>query len=290
MSAEPSPVMSPQQQAEREKVYQLIIELAYPATRETALLELSKNTYADLAPMLWKSVGTTCTLLQEIVNIYPIITTPVLKANQSNRVCYALTLLQCVASHPETRPAFLRDQIPMYLYPFLSTTFKSRPFEQLRLTTLGVINALAETGDTEVLIFLIWSEVVPHCLTNMVRGSKLTKIAATSILEKILLDEMGLTYICENHDRFSQVAITLGKMVIHLLKFPCLRVLKHVVRCYLLLTENARARSALRVCLPDLLRDGTFTSLVQHDTCTKQWLQMLLKNLQTNAVNPMGSS
>lgn len=30
------------------------------------------------------------------------------KAHQSNRVCNALALLQCVASHPETRSAFLQ--------------------------------------------------------------------------------------------------------------------------------------------------------------------------------------
>ena len=31
-----------------------------------------------------------------------------LQAHQSNRVCNALALLQCVASHPETRSAFLQ--------------------------------------------------------------------------------------------------------------------------------------------------------------------------------------
>jgi len=33
--------------------------------------------------------------------------TMILQAHQSNRVCNALALLQCVASHPETRSAFL---------------------------------------------------------------------------------------------------------------------------------------------------------------------------------------
>lgn len=42
-------------------------------------------------------------LLQEIINIYPAINPATLTAHQSNRVCNALALLQCVASHPETR-------------------------------------------------------------------------------------------------------------------------------------------------------------------------------------------
>ena len=62
-----------------------------------------------------------------------------LTAHQSNRVCNALALLQCVASHPETRSAFLLAHIPLYLYPFLHTVSKTRPFEYLRLTSLGVI-------------------------------------------------------------------------------------------------------------------------------------------------------
>jgi CCR4-NOT transcription complex subunit 9 len=61
----------------------------------------------DLAPLLWHSFGTVAALLQEIIAVYPMINPPNLTAHQSNRVCNALALLQCVASHPETRSAFL---------------------------------------------------------------------------------------------------------------------------------------------------------------------------------------
>jgi len=46
-------------------------------------------------------------LLQEIVSVYPMLSPPNLTAHVSNRVCNALALLQCVASHPETRQLFL---------------------------------------------------------------------------------------------------------------------------------------------------------------------------------------
>lgn len=98
----------------------------------------------DLAPMLWNSFGTIAALLQEIINIYPAINPATLTAHQSNRVCNALALLQCVASHSETRSAFLAAHIPLYLYPFLHTVSKTRPFEYLRLTSLGVIGALVK--------------------------------------------------------------------------------------------------------------------------------------------------
>lgn len=131
-----------------EKVFQWINELSNPESRETALLELSKKreSVADLAPMLWHSFGTTAALLQEIIHIYPSINPATLTAHQSNRVCNALALLQCVASHPETRSAFLAAHIPLFLYPFLHTTSKTRPFEYLRLTSLGVIGALVKVN------------------------------------------------------------------------------------------------------------------------------------------------
>lgn len=73
------------------------------------LLELSKKreSFADLAPILWHSTGTVAALLQEIVSIYSLLTPPTLTAHASNRVCNALALLQCVASHADTRQPFL---------------------------------------------------------------------------------------------------------------------------------------------------------------------------------------
>ncbi|XP_047258551.1 CCR4-NOT transcription complex subunit 9-like [Capsicum annuum] len=103
---------------------QLVLDLRYPVRRERALLELSKKRelFQDLAPLLWNSFGTIAALLQEIVFIYPVLSPPNLTPAQSNRVCNALALLQCVASHPDTRMLFLNAHIPLYLYPFLNTT------------------------------------------------------------------------------------------------------------------------------------------------------------------------
>uniref|UniRef100_A0AAV1ZXF5 CCR4-NOT transcription complex subunit 9 n=1 Tax=Larinioides sclopetarius TaxID=280406 RepID=A0AAV1ZXF5_9ARAC len=273
-------------QSDQEKVYQWISELARPDTRENALLELSKKREAvpELAPMLWNSFGTITALLQEIINIYPAINPPTLTAHQSNRVCNALALLQCVASHPETRSAFLAANTPLYLYPFLHTVSKTRPFEYLRLTSLGVIGALVKTDEEEVINFLLSTEIIPLCLRIMEAGSELSKTVATFILQKILLDETGLNYICQTYERFSHVAMILGKMVIALSKEQSARLLKHVIRCYLRLSDNPRAREALRQCLPDQLKDNTFSICLKEDKSTKHWLSQLLKNLESAPV------
>lgn len=43
-----------------------------------------------------------------------------------------------------------------------------------------------------------------------------------------------------------------------------------------------RAREALRQCLPDQLRDNTFSACLKDDKSTKQWMAQLLKNLETS--------
>lgn len=275
----------------KEQIYKWIIELSPPDSRENALLALSKKreVVPELAPMLWNSFGTIAAILQDIINIYSAISPAILTAAQSNRVCNALALLQCVASHPDTRSKFLLAHIPLYLYPFLHTSSKARPFEYLRLTSLGVIGALVKTDEQEVINFLLTTEIIPLCLRIMESGSELSKTVATFILQKILLDETGLYYICQTYDRFSHVAMILGKMVIALAKEPSARLLKHVVRCYLRLSDNQRACEALCQCLPDQLKDDTFATCLKDDKSTKHWLALLLKNLENMGAQQGGA-
>jgi hypothetical protein len=70
-------------------------------------VSLLATLYGIRSPNGWNTIGIMPALLQEIVSVYPMLTPPNLTAHVSNRVCNALALLQCVASHPETRQLFL---------------------------------------------------------------------------------------------------------------------------------------------------------------------------------------
>eukprot|EP00890_Picochlorum_soloecismus_P000477 jgi/Picsp_1/142/NSC_00142-R1_rcd1-like protein len=262
---------------------QLVLDLTNPFMKETALLKLSKEreSFPELAPYLWHSFGTMASLLQEIVSIYPMLQPPSLTAHASNRVCNALALLQCVASHSETRTLFLQAHIPLFLYPFLNTVSKTRPFEYLRLTSLGVIGALVKVDDPEVISFLLSTEIIPLCLRTMETGSELSKTVATFIVQKILLDSAGLAYICATAERFFAVSAVLSSMVTGLAEQSSVRLLKHIVRCYLRLSDNPRAREALRQCLPEPLRNPQFTACLKDDPITRRWLAQLLMNDST---------
>lgn len=52
-------------------------------------------------------------LVQEIISVYTLLNPSQLTAAASNRVCNALALLQCVASHNDTRTLFLNGMSPV---------------------------------------------------------------------------------------------------------------------------------------------------------------------------------
>lgn len=56
-------------------------------------------------------------------------------------------------------------QIPLYLYPFLNTVSRHRPFEYLRLTSLGVIGALVKVMQYLVKI-AVPSQALSHDASN----------------------------------------------------------------------------------------------------------------------------
>ena len=138
-----------------------------------------------------------------------------------------------------------------------------------------------QNDNTPVIHFLLSTEIIPLCLRIMETGSELSKTVAIFIVQKILLDETGLTYICHTYERFYAVGTVLSNMVNQLVETQAVRLLKHVVRCYLRLSDNLRyvhvvlvprcpltalhlrAREALRACLPEPLRDNTFNALLK---------------------------
>jgi len=77
---------------------------------------------------------------------------------------------------------------------------------------------------------------------------------ATFIVQKILLDEVGLSYICATAERFYAVSTVLSNMVAMLVEVPSHRLLKHIARCYLRLADNLRCVRCYCASLPQLMR------------------------------------
>ena len=54
---------------------------------------------------------------------------------------------------------------------------------------------LCQIDDTEVINFLLSTEIIPLCLKTMEMGSELSKTVATFIVQKILIDQASMQWL-----------------------------------------------------------------------------------------------
>ncbi|XP_074359742.1 cell differentiation protein rcd1-like, partial [Apium graveolens] len=141
--------------------------------------DLKQGRIQDLALHIWRSISTVFLLLSEVLSIYKSLTPEKLTMKDSSKVCDVLVLFECLATHPQTKMQFLNVQIHCYLYPFLETEETSKPFQYLRLMSLGVIGGLLkEVGDpsTKVAVHcLLESGLFPLCLKSIEYGNELSQ-------------------------------------------------------------------------------------------------------------------
>lgn len=89
----------------------------------------------------------------------------------------------------------------------------------IRWAKMPDVTDLPQVDDTEVINFLLSTEIIPLCLRTMEMGSELSKTVATFIVQKILLDNVSvaptmsraddtacvwdqLSYVCGSELRF----------------------------------------------------------------------------------------
>ena len=239
------------EQNEEEILIKLINEIKNENTRAKAIRNLSKYSEknGNLALYLWYSRGIMATLLQEIISSYEFLSSSKLTLEKSNKSCYAIALLQCIAYNKEVRHEFLESKIPIFLYPFLSNNNKGKAYEYLKLTSLSVINSLLKIKDKEIITFLIDTAIIPILLKIMEKGYELARKIACLIVSEIVQDDDGNKYICEEKERVSAVIQLMKKMLKS--KFGD-RVISRILKSFLKLSENNEARNVLK---NDLLKE-----------------------------------
>lgn len=225
-------------------------------------------------------------LIQEIVSVYPILYTSIMKTHKTN-ICNTLSLLQCVAAHSETCPLLLQSGIYLYLFPFLKIAENYRPYENLRLTSLGVLGALLKNESSDAVRLLLQTEIVPIC-TNVIRtGATLSKTVAVFILQKLLRNTDGRAYICSDTAMVSDVLNALSDVL------SCSsssgsaggggRVNEHqdplerALDCYLCIAEDTDGILKLKSMLPQEFHDG---SLKQHGDKVQKKLNAIIAKLK----------
>ncbi|KAG5606790.1 hypothetical protein H5410_028282 [Solanum commersonii] len=301
----------------RYRTEQLIMNLRESSIREEVLIELNnfiieQSTEAmrmDLGFHLWNSEFTLTILLQEVVAVYPKLLDSTLAMAESTRLCNALNVIQCMASHPNARIGLLKGSnnillifsvvyssntvlfyaatIPYFLYPFLRISENvMRPLQFVKLTILNLIAALAKFDESygqEILLLLLDTQVFSLCLLCIHHGDQLIRKVATLILMKILMQEKGLKYCCALPARFLLVIQVLHQLVdTFASEIPCSQQLKNVVQCYLSLSRVAWAGGvydAVRTYFPLQLIDYKFGIIIRDDPEIPIMLHQLELNL-----------
>ncbi len=258
---------------EEEMIIKWISELKNENTRVKALESLSKHSEKcyNLAIYLWYSPGTMAVLLQEIISVYQYLSSSKLTLDDSHKICCVITLLQCIASNNNTRHEFLESQIPIFLYPFLNNTNKTKPYEYIKLTSLSVIGTLVKLNDPYIISFFIDTAITPMLLKIMEKGSELSKKIACCIVCQIIQDDNGNKYICEAKERYSAVIQYMKIMLKN--KFNQ-RIIRCILKIFIRLSKNKDARNILKNDLLKEIKDKNFIRAL--DDSSKNLLNSLL--------------
>ncbi|CAJ2634013.1 unnamed protein product [Trifolium pratense] len=149
--------------------------------------------------------------------------------------------------------------------------------------SVGTIEVLLQARSKEVIPFLLSNEIIPLCLHSMEIGNELSKSAATFILQKILMDEDGLAYVCATAHRFFAVSRILDMVMEYVQRQPSSRLLKLIIPCYSRLSENrGRAGIALTSSLPGVFANPAFINSLREDPTTWRWAEQLYENIRKN--------
>ncbi|XP_019162167.1 PREDICTED: cell differentiation protein RCD1 homolog [Ipomoea nil] len=177
----------------------------------------------------------------------------------------------------------IRAKITHYLHPFLEiTATNDTPLVSFRLTSLGVIGALAKFDDPngqEIVHYLLQSEIFPLFIMCMNYGDETTQIVSALIIVKIVSQEEGLKYCSANGERFFTLVRALGRVVDRQPERPSLRLLRFVIGCYLRLSEVPRAMDAFKNCIPARMTQQNFITSLREDPQSVRMLQQLFMNI-----------
>ena len=140
---------------------------------------------------------------------------------------------------------------------------------------------MIKSKDRKIIKILIKTEIITLCLKIMEKGSDLSKTVATFIIQRIILDENGLDYVCNTDKIFHAFNCVLGNL---LYNNPSTRLLKHIISCYSRMSQNHRAKSILKENYPPIFNNLKFQQSL--DDGLKKLLISFIKNLdQPNNIN-----
>lgn len=96
---------------------------------------------------------------------------------------------------------------------------------------------------SEAIKYLVKTELIVLCLRIMKKGYEMSRTVSIFIVMMILLDNLGLDYVCRTDERLHAVANILKEMMDDLEKAPIddvkeNKMVRNIIRCFVRLSEN----------------------------------------------------
>ncbi|KAJ4957651.1 hypothetical protein NE237_024762 [Protea cynaroides] len=256
---------------------EVMVELQDQELRETALRCLSSfliekrkedpENYNRTGYLLYNSCGTMAILLQEVIMFYGMMNDGSLNVRSAKRLANVLTLFQSIAANPETRQKFVNSHVPNYLIPLILFETTLETFDIVRAMALSVIGILCQAREPKIIQWAINSDMVEVCQISIQIGNELSKVIAMHILEAILQDWSGVSYICSptSDDLLKGLMETWGRLVAYLAEDQDFspRLLFHIIRCAVLLCKHRRGFNIVMDNLPVQITDGSFQDMLE---------------------------
>ncbi|PIA46060.1 hypothetical protein AQUCO_01600380v1 [Aquilegia coerulea] len=253
-----------------------ILQLQHHHLREDALHRLSHyllerreeepEDYVRTGYLLYNSCCTVTILLQEVLLFSLKLVDGNVDSRSYKRIANVLTLFQCIAANSETRNDFVRS-VPSYLIPLIELNPPLPMFENVRAVALSVIGILCQAREPQIIKWAIRSKMIEACRISIEVGSELCKVIGMHILETILLDRSGLSYICSpmRNNILIKLMGTLGRMVAVLAIDQDIspRFLFHIISCYILLCNDERGLPVVMHNLPNDFISGSFYETIK---------------------------
>ncbi|XP_028791361.1 CCR4-NOT transcription complex subunit 9-like [Neltuma alba] len=268
---------------------QAILNLQDEKNRESALRKLSNfllekreqdpDNYYSTGHMLYHSCSTMTILLQELLTFFRMMEDGNLTARASKRLANVLTLFQCIAAGKETRHKFVKSSIPNFLVPLVTFRAPLEEFENVRAVALSVIGILCQARESNIIQWAVESNMVEVCRISVEIGNELSKVVGMFIIEAILQNDSGLSYICNPKSKLlKKLMATWYQLVTYLDVDQSFspRLLFHVIRCCFLLCNNMRGYDMIRENLPDPISNGSFHPIINEFPVIGSLLQQLL--------------
>jgi CCR4-NOT transcription complex subunit 9 len=266
---------------EDQKEEELIIKYTDEIKNEETRLKAIENLYKyrekikNIGIYLWYTRGTMAVLLQELIANYQYLSPSKFNNINVEKTKHIISLFQIIALNPETRKEFIESQLLVFLYPFLKCSNKTKSYEVICVTILGVIAALVKIDDPDAINFLVKTGIIPVILRLMEKGTDLIMALSCFIFQRIIVDINGFKYICDLRERLDAIVYVLDTMLKN--NNISVRIIRNILKIYLGLIENKEAKNLLKTQLPEKIRDIEFFNSL--DDSSRAKVIILLKSL-----------